>query len=116
MCDDSGRLCAQSHGGSSGKLCFEVRPGSGEQGASAIMVKFSREPSNPAKSCKAMGADLRVHYKNTYETARAIKGMTLRVAQKYLQDVCEKRRCIPFRKYVGTCGRTRRADLGVRAT
>lgn len=40
------------------------------------MVKFSREASNPTKSCKAMGADLRVHYKNTYETARAIKGMT----------------------------------------
>mmetsp|Transcript_9977 Transcript_9977/g.28974 ORF Transcript_9977/g.28974 Transcript_9977/m.28974 type:complete len:186 (-) Transcript_9977:90-647(-) len=73
------------------------------------MVRFSREASNPTKSCKAMGADLRVHYKNTYETARAIKGLSLAVARKYLQDVCEKKRCIPFRKYVGTCGRTAQA-------
>eukprot|EP00446_Apocalathium_sp_SHHI-4_P050249 CAMPEP_0177387554 /NCGR_PEP_ID=MMETSP0368-20130122/51447_1 /TAXON_ID=447022 ORGANISM="Scrippsiella hangoei-like, Strain SHHI-4" /NCGR_SAMPLE_ID=MMETSP0368 /ASSEMBLY_ACC=CAM_ASM_000363 /LENGTH=37 /DNA_ID= /DNA_START= /DNA_END= /DNA_ORIENTATION= len=31
------------------------------------MVKFFTEPSNPSKSAKAMGADLRMHYKNTYE-------------------------------------------------
>eukprot|EP00442_Polarella_glacialis_P059686 CAMPEP_0115093052 /NCGR_PEP_ID=MMETSP0227-20121206/27232_1 /TAXON_ID=89957 /ORGANISM="Polarella glacialis, Strain CCMP 1383" /LENGTH=40 /DNA_ID= /DNA_START= /DNA_END= /DNA_ORIENTATION= len=40
------------------------------------MVKFSREASNPSKACKAQGVDLRVHYKNTYETAQAIKGMS----------------------------------------
>ncbi|KAJ8506512.1 hypothetical protein OPV22_007398 [Ensete ventricosum] len=27
------------------------------------MVKYSREPSNPTKSAKAMGRDLRVHFK-----------------------------------------------------
>eukprot|EP00409_Alexandrium_fundyense_P006969 CAMPEP_0195041912 /NCGR_PEP_ID=MMETSP0347-20130606/1581_1 /TAXON_ID=2932 /ORGANISM="Alexandrium fundyense, Strain CCMP1719" /LENGTH=53 /DNA_ID=CAMNT_0040069047 /DNA_START=1 /DNA_END=158 /DNA_ORIENTATION=+ len=53
-----------------------------------------------------MGVDLRVHYKNTYETANAIKGMKLRDAQQYLEDVCEKRRCVPFRKYTGGIGRT----------
>mmetsp|Transcript_39837 Transcript_39837/g.115277 ORF Transcript_39837/g.115277 Transcript_39837/m.115277 type:complete len:186 (+) Transcript_39837:127-684(+) len=73
------------------------------------MVKYCTEPKNPTKSCKAMGVDLRVHYKNTYETGRAIKGMTLRTAQKYLQDVCEKKRCIPFRKYRGCIGRTPQA-------
>mmetsp|Transcript_2709 Transcript_2709/g.6858 ORF Transcript_2709/g.6858 Transcript_2709/m.6858 type:complete len:186 (+) Transcript_2709:83-640(+) len=73
------------------------------------MVKFSREASNPSKACKAMGADLRVHYKNTYETANAIKGMTLRTAQQYLEDVCQKKRCVPFRVYKGCIGRTPQA-------
>ncbi|KAJ6764208.1 hypothetical protein OIU74_023147, partial [Salix koriyanagi] len=27
------------------------------------MVKYSREPDNPTKSCKAKGCDLRVHFK-----------------------------------------------------
>ena len=72
-------------------------------------MKYSREASNPSKSCKAMGVDLRVHYKNTYETAQAIKGMGLNAAKKYLQDVCEKKQCIPFRKYTGCIGRTPQA-------
>merc|ERR1712060_636836 len=72
----------------------------------ARMVKFSRDAKNPSK---AMGADLRVHYKNTYETAQAIKGRTLRNAQTYLEDVCEKRQCVPFRKYMGCIGRTPQA-------
>merc|ERR1711933_410811 len=69
----------------------------------------SREAANPSKSCKAMGVDLRVHYKNTYETCQAIKGMNLRAAQTYLQDVCEKKQCVPFRKYTGCIGRTPQA-------
>jgi len=73
------------------------------------MVKYSREPGNPSKSCKAKGVDLRVHYKNTYETAQAIKGMNLKAAQKYLEDVCEKKQCVPFRKYRGGIGRTAQA-------
>merc|ERR1719469_828561 len=73
------------------------------------MVKYSREALNPTKSCKAQGVDLRVHYKNTYESANAIRGMTLRVAQKYLKAVVEKKRCIPFRKHTGCAGRTAQA-------
>merc|ERR1712178_412832 len=30
-------------------------------------------------------------------------------AQQYLQDVCEKKRCVPFRKYTGCVGRTAQA-------
>ena len=75
----------------------------------AAMVKYSREATNPSKSCKAMGVDLRVHYKNTYETAQAIKGMALKAAQTYLADVVEKKQCVPFRKYTGCIGRTPQA-------
>merc|ERR1712066_876377 len=44
-----------------------------------------------------------------YETGQAIKGMNLRTAQTYLEAVCEKRRCVPFRKYTGCIGRTPQA-------
>merc|ERR1712060_554745 len=40
---------------------------------------------------------------------QAIKGMSLRAAQSYLEDVCEKKQCIPFRKFTGCIGRTPQA-------
>merc|ERR1712217_896320 len=52
---------------------------------------------------------LRFHFKNTYETGQAIKGMNLKSAQKYLEDVCEKKQCVPFRKFIGGIGRTPQA-------
>jgi len=39
------------------------------------MVKYCRQPAEPTKSAKAKVADLRVHFKNTFETANHIKGM-----------------------------------------
>ncbi|KAK6143241.1 hypothetical protein DH2020_023589 [Rehmannia glutinosa] len=50
------------------------------------MVKYSREPDNPTKSCKARGSDLRVHFKNTRETAHAIRKLPLVKAKRYLED------------------------------
>merc|ERR1711953_405016 len=44
-----------------------------------------------------------------YETGQAINGMNLNIAQKYLEDVCEKKQCVPFRKFIGGIGRTPQA-------
>lgn len=56
------------------------------------MVKnYSRKPAVAAKSCRACGDDLRVHYKNTHEVAAAIRGRKLTEAQTYLEDVLEHR-------------------------
>lgn len=74
------------------------------------MVKYSREPAVPTKGAKARGNDMRIHFKNTYEVADAIRGMRLEKAQKYLQDVIEHKQCIPFRKYAATAGRTAQAN------
>ncbi len=73
------------------------------------MVKYSREPAVATKAAKARGDDMRIHFKNTYETADAIRGMNLEKAQRYLQDVIERKQCIPFRKYSATIGRTAQA-------
>jgi large subunit ribosomal protein L17e len=39
------------------------------------MLRYSLDPENPTKSCKSRGSNLRVYFKNTQETAQAIKGM-----------------------------------------
>merc|ERR1712159_433737 len=74
------------------------------------MVKeYARKPADEANSCKAKGSDLRVHFKNTRETALAIKNMSLDKAKKYLEDVIDKKRAVPFRRYCGGVGRTAQA-------
>uniref|UniRef100_A0A6V7QTC3 Nucleotide-diphospho-sugar transferase domain-containing protein n=1 Tax=Ananas comosus var. bracteatus TaxID=296719 RepID=A0A6V7QTC3_ANACO len=67
---------------------------------SLAMVKYSREPANPTKSAKAMGQDLRVHFKNTRETAHAIRKLPLAKAKRYLEDVVAHKQAIPFRRFI----------------
>jgi len=68
--------------------------------------KYAKEPDNPTKSCKARGSNLRVHFKNTREAAMALKGLSLPRAQKYLEDVLEKKKqIVPFRHFTGGVGR-----------
>ncbi|KAJ1077198.1 hypothetical protein K5549_005368 [Capra hircus] len=73
------------------------------------MVRYSLDPENPTKSCKSRGSNLCVHFKNTRETAQAIKGMHIRKATKYLKDVTLKKQCVPFRRYNGGVGRCAQA-------
>ena len=68
------------------------------------------EASNPAKSCKSRSKYVRVHFKNTRESAKMLKGMNLRKAQKYLKDVIEHKRCVPFIRFnrgVGRCAQAK---------
>uniref|UniRef100_A0A8C6B0C9 Large ribosomal subunit protein uL22 n=1 Tax=Monodon monoceros TaxID=40151 RepID=A0A8C6B0C9_MONMO len=69
------------------------------------MVRYSLDPENPTKSCKSRGSNLHIHFKNTSETAQAIKGMHIRKATKYMKDVTLKKQCVPFRRYNGGVGR-----------
>ena len=51
------------------------------------MVCYSLNPENSTKSCKSRGSNLQAPFKNTCETARAIKGMHIWKTTKYLKDV-----------------------------
>ncbi|GBF96770.1 60S ribosomal protein L17 [Raphidocelis subcapitata] len=73
------------------------------------MVRYSASGVNETKSAKAAGRDLRVHFKNTRETAFALRKMTLAKAKRYLSDVVARKRCIPFHRYTGCIGRTAQA-------
>ncbi|CAN6672103.1 large ribosomal subunit protein uL22B [Trichomonascus vanleenenianus] len=70
------------------------------------MTRYSTTPVNPAKSASSRGSYLRVSFKNTQETAAAIKGWQLTKALAYLEAVSEKKRAIPFRQHAGSIGRT----------
>ena len=73
----------------------------------AIMTKRYRDPDEDgSRVARAKGSDLRVHFKNTRETAKSIHGMTLPAAKQYLQDVMDHKRCIVFRRFCGGVGRT----------
>lgn len=61
------------------------------------------------KTAKSRGEYLRVHFKNTRETAAAVNGMKLQKAYAYLGNVVEKKQCIPFRRFNGGVGRTQQA-------
>ncbi|KAG1671722.1 60S ribosomal protein L17 [Nymphon striatum] len=69
------------------------------------MGRYSCDPENATKSCKARGSNLRVHFKNTRETAQAIKKLGLRRAQRYLKNVIVKKEIVPFRRFNGGVGR-----------
>ncbi|KAI8620160.1 ribosomal protein l17, partial [Chytriomyces sp. MP71] len=60
---------------------------------------------------RSQGSYLRVHFKNTREAAQAIKGLTLKKAQDYLEAVKDHKRAIPFRRFSGGVGRTAQAKV-----
>merc|ERR1712048_133988 len=73
---------------------------------SKMVKKYARDPTNPSKSCKARGSDLRVSFKNTRETAMTIRGLPLRRAQRFLKDVIDHKQAVPFRRFNGGVGRS----------
>ncbi|KAK4535996.1 hypothetical protein CDCA_CDCA07G2021 [Cyanidium caldarium] len=66
---------------------------------------YSRLPEDEENCCKARGSSLRVHFKNTRETAAAIRGMTLKRAKAYLAAVIDKKEIVPFVRYKYGVGR-----------
>merc|ERR1719387_955844 len=74
------------------------------------MGRYAIEPDNATKAAKAKGSNLRVHFKNTRETAQAIKAMPLHRATKYLKNVIAQKEIIPFRRFMGGVGRHAQAN------
>lgn len=70
------------------------------------MARYGATYTNPEKSVSARGSYLRVSFKNTREAAQAINGWDLQKAQKYLEQVLDHQRAIPFRRYNSSIGRT----------
>ncbi|PIO77299.1 ribosomal protein L22 [Teladorsagia circumcincta] len=68
-------------------------------------IHYTKNPDNSTKSCKARGSDLRVHFKNTHETAMALRNMPLRRAQRFLENVKEQKEIVPFLRFNGGVGR-----------
>merc|ERR1712141_492564 len=75
------------------------------------MGRYAIEPDNATKAAKARGSNLRVHFKNTRETAQAIKKMPLNRATTYLKNVIAQKEIIPFRRFMGGGGRHAQAKV-----
>merc|ERR1711934_214567 len=73
------------------------------------MTRYAKEPENPTWAAKARGSYLRVHFKNTRETAQAIKHMHLKRANRFLKNVVSHKECVPFRRFNGSVGRCAQA-------
>jgi len=71
--------------------------------------RYSQEPLQADKSAKARGSYLRVHFKNTRETCQAVKGLSLKRAKQFLNDVINHKDCVPFRRFADDAGRTAQA-------
>ena len=55
--------------------------------------------------CQARGSYLTVHFKNAREVGRAIRGMPLVKAERYLNDVIAHKQAVAFTRYNGGVGR-----------
>ncbi|RYR68523.1 hypothetical protein Ahy_A03g015020 isoform F [Arachis hypogaea] len=77
-----------------------------------ILELPQRNIQKGSDACKARGSDLRVHFKNTRETAFAIRKLPLVKAKRYLEDVLAHKQAIPFRRFCGAC-KARGSDLRV---
>merc|ERR1712061_706777 len=84
---------------------------SGEVYLHINMGRYAAEPDNATKAAKARGSNLRVHFKNTRETAQAIKGKSLNRATTYLKNVIAQKEIIPFRRFMGGVGRHAQAKV-----
>lgn len=91
------------------------RPYSSSGARSAVHVHMqcgaasSNQQMRVLHHSQARGSDLRVHFKNTRETAFALRKMNLQKAKRYLEDVLGRKRCIPFHRFTGCIGRTAQA-------
>ncbi|MEM2103397.1 MAG: 50S ribosomal protein L22 [Candidatus Bathyarchaeia archaeon] len=58
-----------------------------------------QEELDPEKTVKVSGREVRISHKSAREVCRAIKGMTLTQAKKYLRDVIAKKKAVPFTRF-----------------
>ena len=80
-------------------ICVLYNPSSLSNLYSPLLYSQTRNQSNSMQS------------QNTRETAMAIRGLQLRRAQKYLQDVIEHKQAVTFHRFCGGVGRAAMAKM-----
>lgn len=69
------------------------------------MVRYSFEPDDPTQASKSRGSHLRIHYKHCREITNHIKGMQVKRAMRFLEDVLAFKAIVPFVRHTGGVGR-----------
>lgn len=65
------------------------------------MAKHYSMETDAETTAKALGYELSMSPKDSYEVCKAIRGMKLKAAEKYLEDVLDHKKAIPFTRYKG---------------
>merc|ERR1719499_2486385 len=68
-------------------------------------MKNAEDLADNIRVVKARLTNARTHYKNTRETAHAIKGLKLMRAKQFLQNVIDHKEIVPFKRHTGGIGR-----------
>ncbi|MBO4798612.1 MAG: 50S ribosomal protein L22 [Candidatus Methanomethylophilaceae archaeon] len=63
------------------------------------MVSGYTAAADPETTAKALGKEMPISPKYAREVAGMIRGMTVKNAQKALEDVIDKKRAVPLRRY-----------------
>lgn len=63
--------------------------------------KYSVQGLDPDKTAIASGRDLRIKPKPSREICHTLKGMKLEEAKKFLNDVIDRKRAVPYYRYRG---------------
>ena len=64
------------------------------------------------KSARAQGIELKISPKHSVEICRAIRGMSLKSAKSYLEEVTVLKRAVPFLRYKWEIGHRRGPGFG----
>ena len=67
---------------------------------------------DPETTAIAAGRDLRISYKAAVEILKEIKGLHVDKAEQLLEDVIEKRRPIPYKRFYGKVGHRKGSGFG----
>lgn len=62
------------------------------------------EELDPEKTAKASAREIRVSHKAAREVCRTIKGMMLPAAKRYLNDVIDKKKPVPYKRFTKKLG------------
>merc|ERR1712007_334907 len=75
-----------------------------------IMARsYQTEVPAQGTCARAMRKDEKVSFKNMYSVTRVCRGMNVTDAKKYLNQVLDKKRCVPMVRFNENCGRTSQA-------
>lgn len=73
------------------------------------MKPYCYKDFEPSSAVKSRIDNAKVSFKNTRETSRVLINKTLDKAITYLNDVINKKQCVPMRRYARGVGRTAQA-------
>jgi len=62
-------------------------------------IRYSYKPKSEENAVRAMGYEIPISFKHAVEICAAIRGKKVLNAMKFLEDVINLKKPVPFRKY-----------------